>query len=285
MGLASPAVGDEKVVAVHTTTQAKRPLAIVLGLNEIASATAVRLHNEGYAVVMAHDPVCPVIRRGLTFVDALYEGKATLGGVTALSVDSTLAARFQVRARGGILVTRLDLSELLILGDIHALIDARLHVDGVTPQLRKLARVTVGVGRGFVPGVDCDATVAVDQERISEANAKRTLLMRSPVTGRWHTPLDIGVRIYQGFPLGYVGSSIIKAPLDGVLRGIAHDDIDVPAGAELIEISTGTGARRWWGLDVQGASIAGRVMRALQSLGAEATAPSAGARLSLVHSR
>lgn len=270
--------------------QARKPLAIVLGLSEVASAIAVRLHNEGYAVVMAHDPATPVIRRRLSFVDALYEGKATLGGVTALCVDSTLAARFQVRARGGISVTRLDLSELLILGDVQALIDARLQVDAVTPQLRKLARVTVGVGRGFVPGEDCDATVAVDQDRPTEAAAKRTLLIRSPITGRWHTPLDIGVRIYKGFPLGYVGSSIIKAPVDGVLRGIAHDDIDVPAGAELIEISTGTGARRWWGIDAQGASIAGRVMRALQSLGADKVDvpvdnQSAGSRLRLVHSR
>lgn len=273
-------------MAVDTTTQVKRPLAIVLGLNEIASAVAVRLYNEGYAVVMAHDPGCPVIRRGMSFADALYEGKATLGGVTALSVDSTLAARFQVRAQACISVTRLDLSELLLLGNIQVLIDARLQVAAVTPQLRKLARLTIGVGCGFTPGEDCDATVTVDQERHSDA-ARRMLLVRSPVNGRWHTPLDVGVRIYKGFPLGYLGSSIIKSPVDGVLRGIARDDIDVPAGAELIEIWTGTGARRWWGLDAHGSSIAGRVLRALQSLGAETSASSAhsASRLRLVHSR
>lgn len=274
-------------MAVDTTTQVKRPLAIVLGLNEIASAIAVRLYNEGYAVVMAHDPGCPVIRRGMSFADALYEGKATLGGVTALSVDSTLAARFQVRAQACISVTRLDLSELLLLGNIQVLIDARLQVAAVTPQLRKLARLTIGVGCGFTPGEDCDATVTVDQERHSDGSARRMLLVRSPVNGRWHTPLDVGVRIYKGFPLGYLGSSIIKSPVDGVLRGIARDDIDVPAGAELIEIWTGTGARRWWGLDAHGSSIAGRVLRALQSLGAETAASSApsASRLRLVHSR
>jgi len=279
-------LAGEQIVAVQPTMQNAKPLAVVLGLNEIASAVAVKLHNKGYAVMMADDPARPVIRRGMAFFDALYDGRAMLGGVPAVSVDSILGARFQVRAHECISVTRLDISELLIVGNIDVLIDARMHADAVTPQLRRLARFAIGVGRGFVQGVDCDATIPADCPDAVPARSmrKQALVMRSPVAGHWHTPLDIGVRIYKGFPLGYLGSTVIRSPVDGILRGIPRDDTKVPFGAELIEISTGAGGGRWWGLDAQGVRIGEKVHRALQSLGAEAAVPSAK-RLRLVHSR
>jgi hypothetical protein len=273
------------LVAAHTSTQRETPLAIVLGLNEIASAVAVNLHGGGYAVIMVHDAGAPVIRRGMAFFDALFDGKATLGGVTAVNVDSSLAARSQVRAQECICVTRLDLSELLIIGDIDVLIDARVHSDIVTPRLRKLARISIGIGNRFISGEDCDVTVALGGPEAAHARAvDRTLVMRSPVAGRWHTPLDIGVRIYKGFPLGYLGSTIIKAPVDGILRGIARDDTSVPGSAELIEISTGVRGGRWWGLDAQGVRTGAAVQHALHRLGADNLARS-GKRLRLVHSR
>lgn len=282
-------LSEKKRVAVDTIMPVARPLAIVLGLNEIASAIAVRLHNEGYAVLMAHDPACPVTRRGMAFFDALFDDKVTLGGVTAASADTTLAAERGVRAHQRITVTRLDLSELLIVGDVEVLIDARMHSGSVRPQLRRLARFTIGIGGGFASGKNCDAMLSAGSADAAAPDGETTigrgkLVLRSPAAGRWHTPLDIGVRIYKGFPLGYLGSTTIKAPVDGVLRGIARDDTNVPEGAELIEISTVGGVRRWWGLDTRGVRLAEGVHRALQTLGAEIVVPAA-ARLRLVHSR
>lgn len=273
---------------VGSSMRAAKPLAIVLGLNEVASAIAVGLHHAGYAVLMAHDPAFPVIRRGMSFFDALFDGNGSLGGVTAVSVDNVLAARAQVRTLDQITVTRLELSELLIIGGIDVLVDARMHSDAVTPQLRKLARFTIGVGKGFVSGEDCDAVVGarvtVEVAQRERRHAQQMLLMRSPEAGRWHTPLDVGTRIYKGFALGYLGSNIVKAPVDGVLRGIARDDTSVPVGAELVEITTGQGTRRWWGLDARGVRICEEVLGALSVLGAlrPASSPS---KLRLVHSR
>lgn len=282
-------LSENKRVAIDTMMPVARPLAIVLGLNEIASAIAVHLHNTGFSVLMAHDPAYPVTRRGMAYFDALFDDKVTLGGVTAASADTTLAAEREARAHRHITVTRLDLSELLIIGNVDVLIDARMHSGAVRPQLRGLARFTIGIGSGFASGKNCDAMLAAGSADAAAPDGETTigrgkLVLRSPAAGRWHTPLDIGVRIYKGYPLGYVGSSIIKAPVDGMLRGIARDDIDVSAGAELIEISTATGARRWWGLDARGVRFAEEVHRALLTLGAEIVAPSA-ARLRLVHSR
>lgn len=283
-GSAAGSLTEIRLVGTFSSTQAGRPLALVLGLNEIASALAVCLHQAGYSVIMAHDPRCVCIRRGMAFFDALFDGCANLGGVAAVSVESTLAARLQLSTHDGISVTRLDVSELLIVGSADVLVDARMAPDVVTPQLRKLARFTIGIGNGFAAGVDCDAVVAAPAASKAGEDAQLTV-MRAPAAGRWHTSLDIGMRIYKDFQLGHVGATIVKAPIDGVLRGIARDGTNVPEGAELIEIATrGTGVR-WWGLDVRGVRIGEEVLRALQSLGAERWAAPAGAKLRLVHSR
>lgn len=271
-------------MGTFSSTQIARPLAIVLGLNEIASAVAVSLHHAGYSVIMAHDPGCLCIRRGMAFFDALFDGRATLGGVAAASVDSTLAARLQLKAQECISVTRLDLSELLIVGNAHVLVDARMSPDVVTPQLRKLARFAIGIGSWFAAGEDCDAAVA-ESARPKKSKGSSLTVIRAPVAGRWHTSLDIGMRIYKDFQLGHVGPTIVKAPIDGVLRGMARDDTNVPAGAELIEIATCGAEVRWWGLNARGVHIGEEVLRALQRLGAERPAAPAGAKLRLVHSR
>jgi hypothetical protein len=61
-----------------------RPLAVVMGTNEIASAVAVSLIRAGIPTVLSHDPYPPVIRRGMSFHDALLtimsNSEASLAG-------------------------------------------------------------------------------------------------------------------------------------------------------------------------------------------------------------
>jgi hypothetical protein len=139
--------------------RANRPTAVILGLNEIASAIAVRVHRMGYGVVMSHDPNPPVIRRGMAFFDALYDDPVTLDGLTAVRVENAVKALAQVLAHERIAVTRNSLSELLVLGEIAVLIDARMQKRLVTPDLRHLARVTIGLGPGFTVGENCAVAI------------------------------------------------------------------------------------------------------------------------------
>ena len=79
-----------------------RPIAVILGLDEIASAIGVRIHEAGYSVVMSHDTARPVIRRGMAFFDALYDDPIVLGGLPGIAVHNTLAARAKVQSCEGI---------------------------------------------------------------------------------------------------------------------------------------------------------------------------------------
>jgi xanthine dehydrogenase accessory factor len=133
--------------------------AIILGTNEIASAIGVHLSRAGYGVVLSHDPEPPVIRRKMAFHDVLFSDMAQVEGVVGEWVDDAMQILAALRAPSQVLVTWLGLLDLLPIRRIDVLVDARLQKHRITPDLRRLARLTVGLGPGFSANSNCDVAV------------------------------------------------------------------------------------------------------------------------------
>ena len=132
-----------------------------------------------------------------------------------------------------VIITELGLLDLIVLRTIDILVDARMQKYQVTPDLRRLARFTIGVGPGFTAGANCDfaietrpaktgriiqlgTTDAADgiARRLGGAGAER--FVYSAIPGRWHTAIEIGTRIYKNFVVGHLGGEAVRAPFDGI---------------------------------------------------------------------
>lgn len=252
----------------------RRPLAAILGTNEIASAVAVHLHRAGHAAVLADDPQRPVIRRAMAFHDSLYGETAVVEGVAGIAVESLLDV-LRVTAEGnGVAVTRLGLVDLLPLAPFAAVIDARMLKHAVIPDLRGLAAITIGLGPGFAVGLNCDAaietrpgevgrvgragvTAAADGRPALLGGYGRERFVRSETGGRWRTAHAIGSRVFRGMTIGHLDGRAVATPLDGVIRGLVRDGLEVPAGVKLLEIDPRNRFQaRWTGIDDRGAAIA-----------------------------
>ena len=250
-----------------------RSRAVILGTNEIASAIAVYLNRMGWRVVLSHDPIPPVIRRGMAFHDALYGDPVSLDDVWAINCDHTLEVLTELANRTRVVVTRLGLSHLLPVGGFSLLIDARMHKTPTMPMLRYLAPLTIGLGPGFVAQDNCDiaiethpdfagqiltngATMLADGIPAPLGALKEERFVYTPFAGRWSTPLEIGTRVYQGLNLGRLGHLDMAAPRDGILRGIARDGSEVPAEVKLIEIDPRGRNAQWQGIDHRARIIA-----------------------------
>jgi xanthine dehydrogenase accessory factor len=80
-------------------------LIVVRGVNEFGSAVAYRLYQAGYDVVL-HDVSAPAdCHRAMAFTDAVYDGSATLDGVTARRIDRIEAIGGELAARAAIPIT------------------------------------------------------------------------------------------------------------------------------------------------------------------------------------
>jgi xanthine dehydrogenase accessory factor len=229
------------------------PFAVILGTNEIASAVAVELNRSGYVVVMSHDPLPPVIRRKMAFHDALFDDAVSVEGVVASRAETGIDIRAALGRDAGVIITELGLLDLIVVQTPQILIDARMQKYLATPDLRRLGRLTIGLGPGFASGINCDVaietrpgkagrivphgfTAAPDgvAQRLGRHRGDR--FVRAEFAGRWHTAVEIGTRIFKDYVVGHLGSSPVRAPFDGILRGLVRDGTEVPAGAKLIEL-------------------------------------------------
>lgn len=254
--------------------------AVILGTNEIASAVAVQLHRSGYGVVLSHDPMPPVIRRKMAFHDALYEDLVEVDGVFATLADSSMAIRAAIARRDGVTITNLGLLDLIVIGAIDLLVDARMNKYQVTPDLRRLAALTIGLGPGFSGGANCDVAIetrpgkegqiiqfgptdAADGLARPLGNSRSERFVHADQPGRWHTAIEIGTRVYKDFLIGHLGNMPVRAPFDGMVRGVARDGTEIPAGAKLLELDPRGRNANWTGLDARALIIAKAVTRAL----------------------
>src|SRR5207244_9770035 len=105
-----------------------------------------------------------------------------------------------------------------------------------TPDLRRLARLTIGVGPGFGSGANCDVAIETRPDkagqivwegatdppdgispRLGDRCGER--FVRSEFAGRWQTAIEIGSRAFKDFIVGHLGNTPVRAPYDGILRG------------------------------------------------------------------
>jgi hypothetical protein len=216
----------------------------------------------------------------MAFHDALFDDDVTVEGIAARRADSTVEIRTSLAQASGVTITELGLLDLIVVHAIDILVDARMQKYLATPDLRRLGRLAVGLGPGFAGGVNCDIAIetrpgkagrivregCTDQpdgvsRRLGSHAGER--FVRANFTGRWNTAIEIGTRVFKDFVVGHLGSEPVRAPFDGILRGIVRDGTEVPAGAKLLEIDSRGRRASWTGIDDRGRLIANAVAEAI----------------------
>jgi xanthine dehydrogenase accessory factor len=266
-----------------------RPLALILGTNEIASAVAIHMRRAGWTCIVSHDSFPPVIRRGMAFYDALFGDRVTIENIDSVLAENALELFQALRVSTGVVVTPLHLMDLIALRVPAALIDARMQKYRVTPDWRHVAPLTVGLGPNFVVRQNCDIAIETRPLKVgyiiecggADAPDHQPSLLGgvggerfaySDREGLWHSALNIGMRVFKGFPVGHLNGVAIRAPLDGILRGLVRDGLRVPANVKLLEIDPRGRSASWTGIDARSRAIAEAVVKAIRIKQAELTA-------------
>jgi xanthine dehydrogenase accessory factor len=234
-----------------------RGLAVVLGTGEIASAIGVHLHRMGWGVAQSHDPETPVLRRGMAFYDALFGDAVMLDGIVGRHAASTIETKDALGV--AVAVTPLDLMNLIVIGPLDVLIDARLQPSRTKPDLRWLSGVSIGVGPDWHSGKNCDIAVGLPPEEISARH-----FVGAPQGGYWYTPIEPGTRVYKHLAVGKVNGLTVRTPCDGVVLGILRDGLHACAGMPLLEIDSGPRGVRWRGVGRRAGAIGKAVTAAAE---------------------
>ncbi len=259
----------------------------MLGSDDIGSAVAHALFVAGWLVVIARDSKVPVLRREMAFDDALEYGETELAGVPARGAATMLEVAQLLRAGEAVPVTDMPPDDLLCLGLVRGVVDARLRRDERKADLRAVAGFAIGLGPGFAAGENVHLaieTASDTQVRIlRDGPASPPHGRAEPIGGagperfgraRWHgtwlTPHLIGEAVTEGAVVGSCAGVSLCAPLSGRLRGLVRHGATVPAGARLVEVDPRGDDGQWQGISPRAARIADVTLQAVRELATRA---------------
>jgi xanthine dehydrogenase accessory factor len=255
--------------------------ALILGGGDVGSAIAHLLFRQHCHVLICERPRSTHMRRGMAFVDALFAGEAVLDGIEAQlqrTVGGIETCWAEARA---IPIVTLPEDEVLAALRFDVAVDAVLHRDGITRDLRPMAGLTVGLGPGYTPGLNCHVAVETqwgesmgrvlrDRSAAERSGGPRPLngitrgrFAIAPAAGVWHTQAELGHAVNAGDVLGKLDDVEICAPISGCLRGVSRDGVEVVEGQRLLEVDPRV-IPEVFGLGERPIAIASGVLSALQ---------------------
>lgn len=228
------------------------PLILIRGGGDLASGVALRLFRVGFQIAILELDKPLAVRRTVSFSEAVYEGTQTVEGVTARLVS---ADQFQVALEAGEIPVLIDpqanilRNQFLTSPRMTFLVDARLLKSEPEPLAVELP-LHIGLGPGFSAGDNCHAVIETRRSHTlgrvywqgpaqadsgqPEGDPKRVL--RAPVSGNVQPFKQIGELCREGERIASVNGEAIVSPFDGVLRGLIHPRVDVPAGMKIGDV-------------------------------------------------
>ena len=232
----------------------ERTLVLVKGAGDVGSAVAHALHQAGYAVVLVEGAEPATARRGMSFAEAVFGGRAELEGVEAVRVEGAEGA-LALLAEGRVIplyVGPADEPRRALTPAV--VVDARMRKRERPEVQIDEAPLTIGLGPGFRAGetthLAIETSWGLELGRVLEQGETeaytgqprevlgytRERYSYAPAAGTWRTELAIGDAVRAGQVLGRVGDEELRAAIDGVVRGITRDGVPVGLGAKVADV-------------------------------------------------
>lgn len=257
-------------------------LVLVKGGGDLASGIAHRLFRCGFSVVISELPQPTVIRHTVAFAEAVYQGRCTVEGVEAVLSSAAEAAAAIER---GIIPVVVD-AEGALWRDLRpwALVDATLAKRN-TGTYREQAELVVGVGPGFTAQQDVHVVVETNRGHdlgrviLEGAAAPNTgipgaiggytqeRVLRAPAAGLFRCVRAIGDTVCVGEVVAYAGEEPVCTQIDGVLRGLLHEGLQVDAGMKVADVDPRCRREHCFSISDKARAVGGGVVEALLYLG------------------
>ncbi len=260
----------------------KDKLIIIRGGGDIASGTIHRLVRCGYRVVVLETKQPTVIRRTVAYANAIIDGEAIIEDVKALKAEDMSQCQ-EILDRGHIPVLVdphgkciKELQPLAVVDAILAKKNLGTHMD--------MAPIVIGLGPGFEAGKDVHAVVETNRGHhlgrvIQEGSAMANTgipgnidgfswerVIRAPKAGIVRTETHIGDMVEQYQCIGYVDDAPILAPLNGVIRGLIQEGIDVTEGFKIGDVDPRGIIDHCFSISDKARAVAGGVLEAIMYL-------------------
>ena len=229
---------------------------IVRGGGDLATGTIHRLWSAGFKVLVLEAEHPAAIRRQVSLSEAVYEGTATVEGLTARLIHD-ISEMEAVWANDEVPLLVDPDCKCLDAVKPAALVDAIIAKYNVGTR-RDMAPATIALGPGFVAGEDVDVVIETSRGHklgrvIKQGSAKpntgvpgiiggygKERVMHSPAVGILRNVHAIGDIVEKGTEIAYIetenGKVPVLATISGIIRGLIRDGYPVTVGFKIADI-------------------------------------------------
>jgi xanthine dehydrogenase accessory factor len=225
---------------------------IIRGGGDLASGVALRLFKAGFRIVVTELPRPLMVRRSVSFGQAVFDGTCRVEEVT-----------------GELAATPLEAQELMQTGKVAVMVDPKASscqalapvvlVDGRMTKLASDQRLdaaprVIGLGPGFTAGVNCHAVIETRRghtlgrvywqgsaepdnsipEPVLGLDVQRVL--HAPANGRLVAQVMIGDVVEKGTLVAKVDGIPVLSKIKGAVRGLIQDGMVVKHGMKIGDI-------------------------------------------------
>jgi xanthine dehydrogenase accessory factor len=229
-----------------------RTTAIIKGAGDLATGVAYRLNKCGLNTIMTEINQPLVVRRAVSFAEAVYEGKIKVEDTEARLAESVEHALELLN--DGIIPVLID-PEAKVVQQLHPeiVVDGKMtkrHTDTTINE----APLVIGLGPGFTAGRDVHAVIetcrghhlgrviyngsAIPDTRTPGAVDGYALerLLRAPASGKMLPHRSIGDQVQKGDVVASIADTPVRAEITGVIRGMLKEGIQVSRGTKIGDI-------------------------------------------------
>lgn len=256
----------------------ERALILVRGGGDLASGVVYRLQRAGFPVLVTELAAPLLVRRAVSYGDAVYAQTRTVDGITARLVT---AEAVHETIRAGEVPVVIDPDGALLRALTPAVVvDARMEKRNLGTTMAD-APLVIALGPGFNAGQDCHAVIETNRGhrlgRVIEHGAAEpdsgepgsvrsrthSRVLRAPEAGFVEPLAQIGDLIAAGQPIARVGASTITAGFDGVLRGLIHERVAVTRGMKIGDLDPRAEREMCFTISDKSLAVGGGVLEAV----------------------
>ena len=254
---------------------------VMRGGGDLGSGVAHRLHKCGFRVLLLEVAQPLVVRRTVSFAQAVIDGTTTVEDVTAVRVSNLeeITAAWQA----GNVPIMVD-PQMQVLGQLKpdVLIDATLakRDTGMRPGM---APLTIALGPGFEAGVHADVVIETNRghdlgrliyQGAAEADTGipapvqghgSDRVLRGPCDGAIRHVLDIGAIVKPGDIICYVEDTPVTATFDGIIRGLIMNGRQVTRGMKIGDVDPRPIESHCYTISDKARALGGSVLEAIFS--------------------
>lgn len=254
-------------------------MVLIKGAGDLATGIAYRLKKSGFDVVMTEIHKPTTVRRTVAFSQAAFDNEIAIEGIKGIKVNNINEIYEEIR-EGNIPIIIDEKAEVIKELRPDVVVDAIIAKKNLGTSIED-APIVIGVGPGFEAKVDCHLVVETKRGHylgkvIEEGSAipntgvpgniggyTKERIIRASSNGKIKPVVAIGDFVKKGDIVAYIDGIEVLAEIDGIVRGMLQEGIEVFKGMKSGDIDPRCEKDHCFTISDKARSIGGGVLEAI----------------------